>query len=47
MLAEFDEQIMPWKGIPQGYSIEELHDEGILFEGAMVPLEMTMSDDAS
>jgi len=42
-LAEFDEQIMPWNGIPQGYSIEELHEEGILFEGAMVPLEMTMS----
>jgi len=42
-LAEFDEQILPWKGIPQGYSIEELHEEGILFEGAMVPLEMTMS----
>ncbi len=42
-LAEFDEQILPWNGIPQGYSIEELHDEGILFEGAMVPLEMTMS----
>ena len=42
-LAEFDEQITPWNGIPQGYSIEELHDEGILYEGAMVPLEMTMS----
>ena len=42
-LAEFDEQILPWNGIPQGYSIEELHEEGILFEGAMVPLEMTMS----
>jgi choline dehydrogenase-like flavoprotein len=42
-LAEFDEQISPWKGIPQGYSIEELHDEGILFEGAAVPLEMSMS----
>jgi len=42
-LAEFDEQILPWNGIPQGYSIEELHDEGILYEGAMVPLEMTMS----
>lgn len=41
-LAEFDEQILPWKGIPQGYSIEELHDEGILYEGASVPLEMTM-----
>jgi len=42
-LAEFEEEILPWKGIPQGYAIEDLHDEGILFEGAMVPLEMTMS----
>ncbi len=42
-LAEFDELILPWKGIPQGYSIEDLHEEGILYEGAMVPLEMTMS----
>ncbi len=42
-LAEFDEQILPWNGIPQGYAIEELHEEGILFEGAMVPLEMMMS----
>ncbi|HEY1555238.1 MAG TPA: GMC family oxidoreductase [Kofleriaceae bacterium] len=42
-LAEFDEQILPWKGIPQGYGIEELHDEGILYEGASVPLEMTVS----
>jgi choline dehydrogenase-like flavoprotein len=42
-LAEFDEQILGWKGIPQGYAIEDLHDEGILYEGAAVPLEMTMS----
>jgi len=42
LLAEFDEQIMSWNGIPQGYAIDELHDEGILFEGAAVPLEMTM-----
>jgi len=42
-IAEFDEQILPWSGIPQGYAIEELHDEGILFEGAAVPLEMTMT----
>ena len=42
-LAEFDEQILGWKGIPQGYSIEDLHDEGILYEGAAVPLEMTVS----
>jgi len=30
-LAEFTEQILPWKGIPQGYAIEELHEEGILY----------------
>jgi choline dehydrogenase-like flavoprotein len=42
-LAEFDEQILPWKGIPQGYAVEELHEEGILYEGAMVPLEMTVT----
>jgi len=43
LLAEFEEQILPWKGIPQGYAIHELHDEGILYEGAYVPLEMSMS----
>ncbi len=42
-LAEYDEEILPWKGIPQGYAVEDLHEEGILFEGAMLPLEMTMS----
>jgi choline dehydrogenase-like flavoprotein len=42
-LAEFDEVILPWKGIPQGYAIEDLHEEGILYEGANVPLEMTMT----
>jgi choline dehydrogenase-like flavoprotein len=42
-LAEFEEQILPWKGIPQGYAIEELHEEGILYEGASVPLELTVS----
>ncbi|HEY0481538.1 MAG TPA: GMC family oxidoreductase [Kofleriaceae bacterium] len=42
-IAEFDEPILPWRGIPQGYSIEDLHDEGILFEGAAVSLEMTMT----
>ncbi len=42
-LAEFDESILPWSGIPQGYGIEEFHDEGILFEGAMVPLELSMT----
>ena len=43
MFAELDEVIQPWNGIPQGYSIDELHEEGILFEGVMLPLEMSMS----
>jgi choline dehydrogenase-like flavoprotein len=42
-LAEFDEPIASWSGIPQGYAIEDLHDEGILYEGASVPLEFTMT----
>jgi choline dehydrogenase-like flavoprotein len=43
MLAEFDETIAGWDGIPQGYCIEDFHAEGILFEGAYTPLELTMS----
>jgi choline dehydrogenase-like flavoprotein len=42
-LAEFDEAITGWNGIPQAYAIEEFHDEGILFEGATLPLEYTIS----
>ena len=42
-LAEFDEAITGWNGIPQGYAIEEFHDEGILFEGATMPLEYSIS----
>jgi choline dehydrogenase-like flavoprotein len=42
-LAEFDEEIQSWKGIPQGYAIEDFHEEGILYEGATVPLEMSMT----
>jgi len=42
-LAVFDERIAGWDAIPQGYAIEEFHDEGILFEGATTPLEYTIS----
>lgn len=42
LLAEFDERIAGWDGIPQGYAIEDLVGEGILFEGATLPLEMTL-----
>jgi choline dehydrogenase-like flavoprotein len=40
-LAEFDEVIASWDGVPQSLAIEEFHDEGILFEGAATPLEFT------
>ncbi len=42
-LGEFDELIQCFNGIPQGYSIEDHLDEGILYEGSMIPLEMTMT----
>lgn len=39
-LALFDEDIDMSSGIPQGYSIDGLADEGIMFEGGSVPLEV-------
>jgi hypothetical protein len=42
-LGVFDEPITAFNAIPQGYAIEEFHEEGILFEGSTVPLEHTMS----
>jgi hypothetical protein len=38
-VARFDEVIEGARGIPQGYAIEEYHDEGILLEGAFPPPE--------
>lgn len=40
LMALFDEKINGARSIPQGYSIEEFHDEGILFEGVFMPLDM-------
>jgi len=40
MFAIFDEEIRGWDGIPQGYSIEELHREGLLYEGGFTPLDV-------
>jgi hypothetical protein len=40
VFATFDGKIDGHVGIPQGYSIEEFHDEGILFEGVFAPLEV-------
>ncbi|HEY1690925.1 MAG TPA: GMC family oxidoreductase [Polyangiaceae bacterium] len=39
-LALFDEDVDMSQGIPQGYSIDELEDEGIMYEGGSVPLEI-------
>jgi len=34
-----DIEIRGCSSIPQGYGVEEFHDEGLLFEGAFVPLD--------
>ncbi len=39
-LARYDEIIDGTNAVPQGYSIEEFHDEGLLFEGAFAPLDI-------
>jgi choline dehydrogenase-like flavoprotein len=39
-LALFDEAIDMADGIPQGYAIDELEHEGIMFEGGSMPLEI-------
>lgn len=42
-VALFDEDISGFNAIPQGYAIEQFHDEGILFEGGSTPLELGMA----
>jgi choline dehydrogenase-like flavoprotein len=37
VFALFDERQDQWNGIPQGYGIDELADEGLMFEGGSVP----------
>jgi len=39
-LGVFDEKVHAWNSVPQGYAIDEFKDEGLLFEGAHVPLEI-------
>jgi len=41
VMALFDETIDMSRGIPQSYTIDSLHREGILFEGASTPLDVT------
>jgi hypothetical protein len=38
-MAMYDEVIDGGNSIPQGYGIEEFHEEGLLFEGAFAPLD--------
>lgn len=40
-IALMDHPVDAWNAVPQGYAINEFHDEGILFEGGSVPLELT------
>ncbi len=37
MYARFDEKINSWEGTPQAYYIDTLNDEGIMFEGIVMP----------
>src|SRR5262249_11987306 len=39
-LALFDEKLDGFNAIPQGYAIEEFHDEVLLFEGAFAALDI-------
>jgi choline dehydrogenase-like flavoprotein len=40
VVAEFDERIDCWKGIPQAYYCDVLHDDGIMFEGVTMPPDL-------
>jgi choline dehydrogenase-like flavoprotein len=41
VMAVFDEVIDMSRGIPQGYAIDSFAEEGIVFEGASTPLDVT------
>lgn len=38
--ALFDEDIDGWRGVPQGYMVDEFKDEGIMLEGAQGPPDL-------
>jgi choline dehydrogenase-like flavoprotein len=38
--AWFDEPMQTFTSIPQGYAVEQFHEEGLLFEGGTPPLEI-------
>jgi hypothetical protein len=37
----FDDEIAGWRSVPQGYAIDQFASEGLYFEGAAVPLDLT------
>ena len=41
VMSVFDEDIDMSRGIPQGYAIDSYAEEGIMFEGASTPLDVT------
>lgn len=41
VVALFDERVDQWKGIPQGYAMDEFADEGLMFEGGSLPFDVT------
>jgi choline dehydrogenase-like flavoprotein len=41
VMAVFDESIDMGSGIPQGYAVDDLAAEGIMFEGGSTPLDVT------
>ncbi len=40
-IGVFGEDLEGWRSVPQGYAIDEFRDEGLLFEGAHAPLDVT------
>ncbi len=40
-LAVFDESVQPTRAVPQGYAVDEFAGEGLYFEGAQTPLDLT------
>ncbi|MFO0574673.1 MAG: GMC family oxidoreductase [Polyangia bacterium] len=41
VLALMPEAVRGYRSVPQGYAIEQFHDEGLLMEGAFMPLDLT------
>lgn len=40
VVALFDQKVDQFKGIPQGYAIDQFSDEGLMFEGGSLPFDV-------